>query len=81
MLLHTVSHIFNEITKQNIAHKHFNINNLWITKQKKLKLTGWSEPHRNWYISDYKDYLLTCFNIITMDNSEKITEKLLEKHN
>jgi hypothetical protein len=41
---------------------------------------GWSEPQRNWHISDYKDYLLTSFNIITQSNYEKLNDKFLQKH-
>lgn len=80
MLLHTISSIYCEVSRRNITHKNFNIGNLWVNAKKKLKLAGWSEPHRNWYISDYRDYLLTCFNVITLGNWEKITDKAIEKN-
>lgn len=80
MLLHTISGIYCDLSKQNIAHKNFNTSSLWVNAKKKLKLSGWSEPHRNWYISDFRDYLLTCFNVITLNSSEKITDKIVERN-
>jgi hypothetical protein len=45
-----------------------------------MKLIGWSEPQRNWHISDYKDFLLTSFNIITSSTYDKLNDKIVEKH-
>ncbi len=45
-----------------------------------LKLIGWSEPPRNWYVSDFKDLLLVYFNIITCSSFEKLNEKILYKY-
>lgn len=80
MLLHRVLTIYRYLVQNQITHKTFSINNLYFTKEKQLKLTGWNEPQRNWYISDFKDFLLVCFNIITYNTFEKITDKILAKH-
>lgn len=44
-----------------------------------MKIHGWSEPPRNWHVSDYKDYLLVCFNVICYNTLEKISDQLLSK--
>ena len=68
------------LNHNNIAYKNLNLSNLWISAKREMKLVGWSEPQRNWHISDYKDYLLSSFNIITQNNYEKLNDKFLQKH-
>lgn len=41
---------------------------------------GWTEPPRNWHVSDYKDFLLTCLNVITYNSYEKISDKIITNH-
>lgn len=45
-----------------------------------MKLSGWSEPPKNWHISDYKDFLLVCFNVIAQSYYDKLTDKIMQKH-
>lgn len=80
ILLYKTLSMMSFLNQNSIAYKNFNLSNLWITVKKELKLAGWSEPQRNWHISDFKDYLLTCFNIITQNNYEKLNDKFLQKH-
>lgn len=51
-----------------------------MTKGRELKVSGWSEPQRNWQISDYKDFLLVCFNVIAQSTYDKFSDKILLKH-
>jgi hypothetical protein len=80
MLLYRIFMIYDALCRNGIAHKNFNLNNLWVSCSREVKLSGWSEPPRNWHISDYKDFLLVCFNIATQNNYEKLTDKLMQKH-
>lgn len=79
-LLYKIFCIYSALSKNNIPHKNFNLSNIWITKKKQIKLSGWSEPSKNWHISDFKDYLLTCFNVIVQNDYDKITDKIVQKH-
>ena len=65
MLLHRLFTIYGELYRNGYSHRNFNLGNLWITHGRELKVSGWSEPQRNWQISDYKDFLMVCFNVIT----------------
>lgn len=73
--------IYEWLVKNQLFHRNLSIANLYFMKEDNaLKLIGWSEPPRNWYVSDYKDLLLVFFNIITCSSFEKLTEKMLYKY-
>ena len=73
IILHKVLTIYEYLIKHSINHRNISVNNIYFTKNRQVKLTGWSEPPRNWHVSDFKDYLLTCFNVITYNSVEKFS--------
>lgn len=80
LLLFKIFNIYQGLCKSGIPHKNFNAENIWVTKKKEIKLSGWSEPPKNWHVSDYKDFLLLCFNVITQNCYDKLTDKIIQKH-
>jgi len=73
--------IYSWLIRNQLFHRNISVHNLYFTEtENSLKLIGWSEPSRNWYVSDYKDILLTFFNVITFSSFEKLTEKAIQKY-
>lgn len=80
LLLYKIYSIYEHLFVNSIVHSNISINHICFTEEKELKIHGWSEPPRNWHVSDYKDYLLVCFNVITYNTYEKVSDKILNKH-
>ena len=80
LLLYKIYKIFEYLHSNSITHRNISVNHLCFTTDKELKIHGWCEPPRNWHMSDFRDFLLTCFNVITYSTYEKLSEKILAKH-
>jgi hypothetical protein len=80
ILLYRIHSIYEFMISHSITHRNFSLSRLCFTGTKQLKIHGWSEPSRNWHISDFKDYLLVCFNVITHNCYDKLSDKIILKH-
>lgn len=65
VLLYKIYSIYEYLFSNSITHRNISVNHICFTHDRQLKIQGWTEPPRNWHVSDFKDYLLTCFNIMT----------------